>query len=141
MRVAITAALCGLLTMAIPVIWGQDQSADQVKHLSVFPVNGNRPVSLSALNIQRGVEYPASVELKGDVETAQRFMSRAKLPIVTTSLGGVETLVTRPARTSHSGMKPEDRRALGISDKLIRLSVGIEATEDLIADFQQALEN
>jgi cystathionine beta-lyase/cystathionine gamma-synthase len=48
-------------------------------------------------------------------------------------------LMTRPSRTSHSGMLPADRRRLGISDKLIRLSVGIEATEDIIQDFTQAL--
>lgn len=52
----------------------------------------------------------------------------------------VETLITRPATTSHSGMAPEDRRQLGIADNLIRLSVGIENTGDLIADFQQSLE-
>jgi cystathionine beta-lyase/cystathionine gamma-synthase len=80
-----------------------------------------------------------SFELKGDVEEAQRFMDRLTLPINAPSLGGVETLVTRPSTTSHSGMSREDRMKLGISDRLIRLSVGIEAIEDLIQDFDQAL--
>jgi cystathionine beta-lyase/cystathionine gamma-synthase len=80
-----------------------------------------------------------SFELKGGVEDAQRFMERLTLPISAPSLGGVETLVTRPSTTSHSGMLREDRLKLGISDRLIRLSVGIEATEDLIQDFDQAL--
>jgi cystathionine beta-lyase/cystathionine gamma-synthase len=80
-----------------------------------------------------------SFELKGDVEEAQRLMNRLTLPINAPSLGGVETLVTRPSTTSHSGMSREDRMKLGISDRLIRLSVGIEATEDLIQDFDQAL--
>ena len=62
------------------------------------------------------------------------------IPIVAPSLGGVETLITRPATTSHSGMSREDRLALGITDGLIRLSVGIEAAEDLIKDFDQALK-
>jgi cystathionine beta-lyase/cystathionine gamma-synthase len=62
------------------------------------------------------------------------------LPIIAPSLGGVETLVTRPATTSHAGLSPEDRQRLGISDGLIRLSVGIEATEDIIEDFEQALK-
>jgi len=63
------------------------------------------------------------------------------LPISAPSLGGVESLITRPAVTSHAGVPPEDRRAMGISDSLIRLSVGLEATEDLIEDFEQALSN
>jgi cystathionine beta-lyase/cystathionine gamma-synthase len=67
-------------------------------------------------------------------------MRRMTLPIIAPSLGGVETLVTRPATTSHSGMSREDRNRLGISDRLIRFSVGIEATGDLIEDFDQALE-
>ena len=55
------------------------------------------------------------------------------------SLGGTETLVTRPAATSHLGMTPEDRARLGISDALVRVSVGIEATEEIIEDFERAL--
>ena len=80
-----------------------------------------------------------SFEVKGGVEEAQNLMDRLALPIRAPSLGGVETLITRPATTSHSGMSPFDRRCLGISDHLIRLSVGIEATEDLIDNFAQAL--
>lgn len=80
-----------------------------------------------------------SFELKGGVETAERFMQRVTLPICAPSLGGVETLITRPATTSHSGMSAEERRCAGISDSLIRLSVGIEHTQDLIEDFEQAL--
>ena len=80
-----------------------------------------------------------SFELKGSVERADQVMKRLTLPISAPSLGGVETLITRPATTSHSGMSPEDRHRLGISDRLIRLSVGIEATEDIIQDFEQAL--
>jgi len=51
----------------------------------------------------------------------------------------VEALITRPAATSHAGMSSEEREALGISDSLIRLSVGLESTEDMIADLEQAL--
>jgi len=80
-----------------------------------------------------------SFEIKGGVDAAERLMQRAKLPIIAPSLGGVETLLTRPATTSHSGMSPEDRRRLGITDSLIRASIGIEATEEIIEDFDQAL--
>ena len=51
----------------------------------------------------------------------------------------METLITRPATTSHAGMSPEDREQLGITADLIRVSCGIEGTQDLIADFDQAL--
>lgn len=81
-----------------------------------------------------------SFELKGAVEQAEQLMARLKLPLSAPSLGGVETLITRPATTSHSGMSAEERAALGITDGLLRLSVGIEATDDLIADLQQALD-
>jgi cystathionine beta-lyase/cystathionine gamma-synthase len=80
-----------------------------------------------------------SVELKGGLEASERFMKSVRLPVVAPSLGGVETLVTRPATTSHSGMSPEDRSRLGISDGLIRVSIGIESTNDLLEDFSRAL--
>jgi cystathionine beta-lyase/cystathionine gamma-synthase len=82
-----------------------------------------------------------SFEVKGDVDAAQSVVEKVRLPIVAPSLGGIETLITRPATTSHSGMAREDRERLGISDGLIRVSVGIEATEDLIEDFDQALKD
>ncbi len=80
-----------------------------------------------------------SVEVKGGLEAAQRFIEQTTLPIVAPSLGGVETLVTRPVTTTHSGLSLQERQQLGISDSLIRISVGIEATQDLIEDFDQAL--
>jgi len=60
--------------------------------------------------------------------------------LVAPSLGGVETLLTLPAITSHGGLTPRDRRELGITDSLVRVAVGIEATEDLLEDFNQALQ-
>ena len=66
-------------------------------------------------------------------------MQRLTVPIIAPSLGGVETLVTRPATTLHAGMRPEEREAAGITDSLIRLSVGIEDTQDLIDDCDNAL--
>jgi len=92
-----------------------------------------------ALALFDGFSGMLSFEVKGGVDAAERFMQRAKLPIAAPSLGGVETLFTRPATTSHSGMSREDRAQLGITDSLIRVSIGIEATEDIIEDFDQAL--
>jgi cystathionine beta-lyase/cystathionine gamma-synthase len=80
-----------------------------------------------------------SFELKGGARQADDFTSRVRIPAVAPSLGGVHTLVTRPATTSHAGLSPADRQRLGISDGLLRLSVGVEATEDLLEDFAQAL--
>ena len=66
-------------------------------------------------------------------------MKKTAIPVKAPSLGGVETLLTLPSTTSHAGMRPEERKALGITDGLIRMSVGIEATEDIIEDFGNAL--
>jgi cystathionine beta-lyase/cystathionine gamma-synthase len=80
-----------------------------------------------------------SFEPRGGVAAARAFVSKVKIPLVAPSLGGPETLVTLPATTSHSGMSPEDRRRLGITDSLVRVSIGLEATEDLVEDFGRAL--
>ena len=71
----------------------------------------------------------------------QGFLSRLRIPVEAPSLGGVESLVTRPSTTSHSGLSREERMNLGISDSLIRFSVGIESTDDLIEDLDQALQS
>jgi cystathionine beta-lyase/cystathionine gamma-synthase len=81
-----------------------------------------------------------SFELHGGADAATTFIARTTLPYDAPSLGGTETLLTRPAQTSHVGLDAEERRALGISDGMVRLSVGLEATEDLIADFDRALQ-
>jgi len=80
-----------------------------------------------------------SFELAAAMPAVERFFARATLPVSAPSLGGPETLMTRPAATSHSGLAPDERRRLGISDSLVRVSVGLEAVEDLIDDMQQAL--
>ena len=80
-----------------------------------------------------------SFELEGGTAAAEAFFGRIRIPIVAPSLGGVESLITRPATTSHLGMDPDERRRMGISNSLIRFSTGIEAVEDLIDDLDQAL--
>jgi cystathionine beta-lyase/cystathionine gamma-synthase len=71
---------------------------------------------------------------------ADRALGALRLATDAPSLGGVETLITQPVKTSHAGMRPEDRKRIGITDDLVRISVGIEGVDDLIADFAQALE-
>ena len=137
----------GLKTLAVRVKY-QNESALKIaqfleKHPAVQNVNypglENHPRHQRARDLFDGFSGMLSFELKGGVQAAERFMQNTTLPIIAPSLGGVEMLITRPATTSHSGMSPEDRQALGISDSLIRVSVGIEATEDIIEDFDQAL--
>ena len=81
-----------------------------------------------------------SFELAGGASAATRLESALRIPIVAPSLGGVESLVTRPAATSHAGLTAEERREVGVSDGLVRVSVGIEGTGDLVGDFRQALD-
>lgn len=78
-------------------------------------------------------------EPKGGVAAARRVLERITLGVDAPSLGGPETLVTLPSKTSHVGLAPEARRAIGIADELLRVSVGLETAEDLIEDFEHAL--
>jgi cystathionine gamma-lyase len=77
--------------------------------------------------------------INGDLENARRFLERCQVFSLAESLGGVESLVDHPAIMTHASVPAEERAKLGISDQLIRLSVGIEALDDLIADLDQAL--
>ncbi len=87
----------------------------------------------------RGCGGLLAFELAGGGAAAERFLGSLSLATATPSLGGVETLVTRPMLTSHAGMDAGERRRLGITDGLVRVAVGIEDVEDLIADFETAL--
>ena len=80
------------------------------------------------------------MELKGGVAEAKAFLSRLKLFYLGESLGGVESLVEAPALMTHQSIPREDRERRGITDGLLRLSVGIEDPEDLVADVLAALE-
>lgn len=137
----------GLKTLAVRVRY-QNESALRVarfleQHAKVSRVNypglESHPNHLRACELFDGFGGVLSFELEGGVETAEAFIAAATIPICAPSLGGVETLITRPATTSHSGMAREERIRTGISDGLIRLSVGLESSEDLIEDFDRAL--
>ena len=78
--------------------------------------------------------------VRGDIDNARRFLESTELFALAESLGGVESLVDHPGIMTHASVPPERRAELGISDTLIRLSVGIEAIDDLIADLDHALE-
>jgi cystathionine beta-lyase/cystathionine gamma-synthase len=137
----------GLKTLALRVRY-QNQSALELAqyleaHRAVERVHyaglESHPRHERAASLFAGFGGVLSFELKGGPERADEFASRVRIPAVAPSLGGVHSLLTRPASTSHAGLSREDRARLGISDGLLRLSVGIEATEDLLEDFAQAL--
>ena len=81
-----------------------------------------------------------SFELKGGFDAGVKFINSLKIGINAVSLGTCDTLVSHPASTTHMGVSREQRLAFGITDGLIRMSVGIENIEDLLADFAQAME-
>jgi cystathionine gamma-lyase len=80
-----------------------------------------------------------SIYLKGGMAAAKRLCERTQLFTLAESLGGVESLVNHPAVMTHASIPPGRRAALGISDSLVRLSVGIEAVSDLRDDLDEAL--
>lgn len=80
-----------------------------------------------------------SIELKGGFDAAASFMNKLKVCTNAVSLGTCDTLVSHPASTTHVGVSPELRRSSGISDGLIRMSIGLETAADIIADLEQAL--
>lgn len=82
-----------------------------------------------------------SFELAGGEGAARRFLNRLGLIVHAVSLGGMESLATCPAMSSHRGMTPEARQRAGVTDGLIRLSVGVEALDDILADLDQALRD
>lgn len=104
-----------------------------------YPGLPQHPDHTRAAELFEGFGGMLSFELKSGAEGARRLLERVELPVPGPSLGGVETLVTRPVTTSHASLTPEERDRLGISDGLIRVSVGIEAVADLIADFDAAM--
>ena len=81
-----------------------------------------------------------SFELKGGVEAGKVLMNSVEMCVLAVSLGGVETLIQHPASMTHASMGPEVRRQAGISDGLVRISVGIEDVAEIIADLEQGLE-
>jgi len=89
---------------------------------------------------QRGFGAMLSFELDGDEALLRRFLSALELFTLAESLGGVESLISHAATMTHAGMAPEARAAAGISESLLRVSVGIEDSEDLIADLEQAFQ-
>ena len=106
----------------------------------IYPGLPSHPQHTLANTQMSGASGIISCELIGDMRTAKKFLSSLALFALAESLGGVESLIESPALMTHASVPPEIRKDVGISDTLIRLSVGIEDAEDLIADLAQGLE-
>jgi cystathionine gamma-synthase/cystathionine gamma-lyase/cystathionine beta-lyase len=105
-----------------------------------YPGLASHPDHAHADTLLSGFGGMLSLRLHGGEQAAQALVDAVTLAYAAPSLGGVETLITRPAATSHAGMSPEDRDQLGITADLVRISTGIEGAQDLIGDFGRALD-
>ena len=106
----------------------------------IYPGLASHPQHALAARQMHGFGGIVSVVLKGGFEAARRFCERTELFTLAESLGGVESLVNHPAVMTHASVPVERRERLGLSDALVRLSVGVEAAGDLVADLEMALQ-
>ena len=106
----------------------------------VYPGLSSHPQHAIAKSQMRDFGGMITVFLKGDLATSRRFLERVSLFSLAESLGGVESLIEHPAIMTHASIPAAERKALGIGDTLVRLSVGIEDVEDLWRDLASALQ-
>jgi cystathionine gamma-synthase len=121
---------------AIAALLGRHSAVKQ----AYYPGLADHPGHAIAARQQRGFGAMVSFELDGQEAAVRRLLSRLRLYTLAESLGGVETLIAHPATMTHSAMDPDARARAGITDGLLRLSIGLEHEDDLIADLRQALD-
>ncbi|MFC3193499.1 cystathionine gamma-synthase [Marinicella sediminis] len=114
----------------------QDSRVDQV----IYPGLKSHPQHELAKQQMRGFGGVISVLIKGGLDETTAMMERCQLFALAESLGGIESLINHPAIMTHASVPAEQRAQIGITDNLVRLSVGIEDIEDLIADLDEALD-
>jgi cystathionine beta-lyase/cystathionine gamma-synthase len=138
----------GLKTLAVRVA-RQNENALRVaeflsRHAKVrkvhYPFLGNHPQHAIAREQMSGGGGMVTFEVEGTGEDACRVSEAMRLFTLATSLGGVESLVSIPVLTSHAMISAELREKMGVTEQMVRLSVGIENADDLIADLERALE-
>tara|TARA_Y100000813_G_C24158176_1_gene350790 strand:+ start:195 stop:1361 length:1167 start_codon:yes stop_codon:yes gene_type:complete len=105
----------------------------------IYPGLTNHPQHELAAKQMNGFGGIISMNIKGGLEKSKRFLEQTKIFALAESLGGVESLIEHPALMTHASLPKDRREAIGISDGLVRLSVGIESLDDLIEDIEQAL--
>jgi methionine-gamma-lyase len=141
--------LRGLKTLAIRIDRAQQSAQLVAEYLQNHPLVAwikypgldTHPQHELAKRQMNGYGSMMSFGLKGGYEAGRKLMDHVKLAILAVSLGGVETLIQHPASMTHAGVSHEHKIAAGITDDLIRLSVGIEDVRDIVADLDQALRN
>ena len=139
----------GLKTLELRVE-RQNQTADKIAHFLAkhpavrrvyYPGLVSHPDYEVAVEQMTGFGGVVSFELETDLAGTGRFIDELKIPYIGPSLGGVESLVEQVALVSYYELSTEERAEIGISDSLVRLAVGIESADDLLADLAQALDN
>jgi methionine-gamma-lyase len=139
--------LRGTRTLAMRVRHAQENARAVASMLSAHPAVAEvrypgLPGHPQAALIARQMAGPGSLmafELTGGIEAGRALLKAVRLPALAVSLGGVESLIQHPASMTHAGVKRADRLEAGITDGLVRLSVGCEGREDLVADLREAL--
>jgi cystathionine gamma-synthase len=106
-----------------------------------YPALESHPDHVIAKRSMSGFGGVVTFEIDSDLQGAIRFIDATRVPYQAPSFGGVESLIELPVIMSYWDYKPEQRKAWGITDSLVRFACGIEASEDLIADLDQALES
>jgi len=117
--------------------WLEAHPAIRRVYYPFLPSHRHYEVAIQQMEGGGGV---VSFDIKGNLATAKRLLDRLKLIYIGPSLGGVESLITHPALVSYYDYSRKDRYALGITDTLFRLAVGLEDTEDIISDLEKALK-
>ena len=116
------------------------QASDKVSHV-FYPYLESSPDHRLAKKQMSGGGGMLSFRVKGGFKAASRFLDSLELFSLAESLGGVESLAEHPAKMTHSSLPEDQRRKMGITDDLVRLSVGVEDTQDLVEDVQHALDS
>jgi cystathionine gamma-lyase len=106
----------------------------------IYPGLASHPQHALAKRQMRAFGGMLSMRIRGGLAEARRFLERCEIFALAESLGGVESLIEHPAIMTHASLSADVRASLGITDNLVRLSVGIEDAEDLVADLEHALE-
>ena len=114
------------------------QAHDKIDRVYYPGLASHRQFELAQRQMRAGGGMVTAI-LKGGLETARRFLERCEIFSLAESLGGVESLIEHPGIMTHASIPPEKRAELGIDDGLVRLSVGVEDVDDLMADLAQAL--
>lgn len=140
-------ALRGLKTLALRMRQHCESALTVAQHLEahpkiervIYPGLQSHPQHALAANQMDAFGGMITAFIKGDIGDARRFLERCEIFALAESLGGVESLIEHPAIMTHASVPPEVRAELGISDTLIRFSVGVENVEDLLAEIDSAL--